>query len=91
MDKYRVLGLLIIYYLVLSITTAVFSSGTLNLVGQQSGAWSTIKVLFGGLVLDIPMVPMEVRALIASPFWMLLIYFIYLNTPKIAGSGSPEP
>ena len=92
MDKYQVLFLLIAYYLTLTITTAVFASGTLDIMTEQSNtAWEVLNLIFGGLVLNIPLVPAGIRAVVSAPFWIVLGYFIYLNIPKIAGSGSPQP
>jgi len=89
-DKYQVLMLLIVYYIVLAITTAVFQNTELVIM-SGTGGWDILNVILGSLVLNIPSVPVIVKALICLPFYALLGYFIYLNLPKIAGSGSPQP
>jgi len=80
-SKYQVLFLLIVYYIVLVITTAVFSTGVFNVMTDQGGIWDAVNIIFGSLILNIPLIPVLLRAIISAPFWILLGYFIYLNIP----------
>jgi len=104
MDKYSVLVFIIIYAVALSVTNAVFYlSTTDSLMGVDTStfsnidhnnldAWSLVWVIlpaFFGIV-TIP-VPLIIYIFIAVPYLILLLYFVYLNIPKVAGSGSPQP
>jgi hypothetical protein len=96
-DKYDVLIFLIVYYIVIVITTAVFQGAqTIISPGSQAtgGAdalWSFIKIFWNGLWVNIPLLPVVVRANIGLTFWALLFYFIYLNLPNNQLVSSPEP
>jgi len=100
MDKYQVLLILIVWYIVAVCTTAVFQPGNYELMqgrGEPMNFWDAggtfIKLLFEGLFfgLFIPGCPLMLTAILTLPFWCLLIYFIYLNVPSLPTIQKPQP
>jgi hypothetical protein len=97
MDKYQVLLTLIIYFIITGITAVIFNVGNFDVPDQPGSiagfdTWSVLTTfVIGGLLCSISGLPGIIQAIIALPFWCLLMYFIYLNIPKVAGSGSPPP
>lgn len=101
MDKYRVLLILVVYYIVLTVTTFVFTAAPIDMYApsmtggggmlEASSGWSLLSTFLLSVFLPIPYMSEAVRAILTFPFWALLIYFLYLNIPTIAGSGSPNP
>ena len=102
MDKYGVLLFIIVYAIALGITGVLFYPDTIGAtdtvlgVGTQSynqgnDFGSAYKFLMGALGMTIPGVPAFVNALLFIPYLLVIVYFIYLNLPKVMGSGTPPP
>jgi len=102
MDKYGVLLLIIVYAIALGITGVLFYPDTTgaqtttlgvgtNTYSQGQDYSLAYKFLLGALGVYIPGVPAIVNAMLTVPYILLVVYFIYLNLPKILGSGTPEP
>jgi len=102
MDKYGVLAFIIVYAISLGITGVLFypdslgASGTVIGVGTQSynqgnDFSNAYKFLLGALGMNFPGVPAWVNGILLIPYIILVVYFIYLNLPKLVGSGTPPP
>jgi hypothetical protein len=102
MDKYSVLLLIIVYAIALGITGCLFYPDEYGLQTSVLGVHTTTftpgqsysyayKFLLGALGVMLPGVPAFVNAILFVPYIILVVYFIYLNLPKVAGSGSPPP
>jgi hypothetical protein len=68
----------------------IINPGT-QATGGGDALWAFINIFWNGLWVNIPLLPVVIRAIIGLPFWALLFYFIYLNIPKTALGGTPEP
>lgn len=104
MTKYNVLFLIIVYSLAMSITALIFNwdvhiimPGQTSLsmeldVGGISAAWGVLRTVFAGLTpAGFIGVPLIVGWFMVLPNYVMILYFLYVNMPKIGGSGSPEP
>jgi hypothetical protein len=106
MEKYGILLLIIIYAIALGITGVLFYPDEIEMktttfgigddtfterdtVWQQLSASS--KFMSGMLGMTFPGIPAEVNAVLFIPYIILIVYFIYLNLPKTAIGGTPEP
>jgi len=97
MDKYQVLLILIVYFIIVGVTSTVFGLGNFSVPDQPTSTtgfdtWSVvISFIGGGLFCTIPGLAGEIRFIVALPFWLMLMYFIYLNLPKTAIGSTPQP
>lgn len=102
MEKYQVLMILVIWYIACGVTTAIFQPGTYAM--QETGVvpgmnpdrdntWSLVSFFIGGLWFgfNVPDCPPVLTLILTIPFYILLVYFIYLNLPKTVIGGTPEP
>lgn len=98
-NKYGVLTVLVIWYLVITITSALFIGASDDFFSprspedmEENRGIDTLKVLTGVLYgTPIPAIPGWFRFFLSFPFYMLAIYFIYLNLPKNPILSSPDP
>lgn len=99
MEKYQVLMTLVIWYICCGVTTAMFQPGTYAMqetgivpgVNPDSGnMWALVSFFIGGLWFgfNVPDCPPVLTLIITIPFYILLIYFIYLNLPTVKIFGN---
>ena len=92
MDKYQVLLTLVVWYICCGVATAVFQPGTYAFgdVGavpsgnpDTAATWTLVSFFIGGLWFgfNVPECPPILSLVLTMPFYLLLIYFIYLNIP----------
>jgi hypothetical protein len=106
MNKYGLLIFLLVYALALATTNAVFylsvSNNTFMGVNYDTGnqvtgkdfnwlemVWTILLAFIGILVIN--GLPLWLFVIFWAPYFIMLIYFIYLNLPKTVVGGTPQP